>query len=256
HQVEESHGVAFLLLQTGVGRIQGAQGAVTGEDVALQIEASRLGRQGRKPMIPALSFQLGPESINPDTPRGIAPGLFAELARGAEREAVFELRIAGRAALLEYAIEGQLQAALIRVVTGAPVADPDRPWVARVRRGQDQFHAGITSVTGDRTLPYVLQRRKAAVMLDQVGVAFSVGLEQAADDAQSGALRVEVLLVARLGQGADDPLDVPFVGVKKETDERLLVIRVTAGVRLDDHAQALTARDGPRKQAREDRHAD
>src|SRR5262245_27823324 len=184
-------------------------------------------------MIPALALQLGAKRIDPEGPGGIAPRVLAEPVRGAEPEAALELRIPLRAALLEHAVERQLETAVIGVMAGTPVADPDGPRVGRLRRGEDQLDAGVAPVAGDGTLPKVLRRRKAAVVFDQVGVALSVGLEEPAYDAQAGALRVEVLLGAGLGQRADNPFHVPFVAVKQEADERLLVVRVAAGVCLN-----------------------
>jgi hypothetical protein len=67
-------------------------------------------------------------------------------------------------------------------------------------------------------------------------VAFPVSLDERAHDAQAVALAVQVLAVARLPAVGDDALDVPLVGIEEEAHQRLLIVRVAAGIGLDHQA--------------------
>ena len=57
------------------------------------------------------------------------------------------------------------------------------------------------AVAGDGALAQDVRLRVARVVQDQLGVALAVGVDHRADDAQAGALRVEVFAVARLRAG-------------------------------------------------------
>src|SRR5262249_9760135 len=168
--------------------------------------------------------QFGPKGVDPAGEGRLAAHVLAEAVRGAAAGARLEPGAAGRAPVLEQAAEGELAAALVGIVPGAPVAYPDGPPAVRIGCRQDQVDAGIAVIARNRALPQVLPRRIAAVVLDQVRMTFTVRLELAAHDPQSRALGIEVLLVARPGQRADDAFHVELVRVEEKANERLLVI--------------------------------
>jgi hypothetical protein len=116
------------------------------EDVAFQIEAAGFGGQGGEPMIPAFAVEFRAKGIDPDWPRWIAARMMAEFVCGAQPKASFELGVAGLAAFLEDVVESELEAALIGVVAGAPVADPDRPWIGSIPYGKTIQPCSKTSV--------------------------------------------------------------------------------------------------------------
>jgi short-subunit dehydrogenase len=71
----------------------------------------------------------------------------------------------------------------------------------------------------------------------QVWPAFAVGLDHRLHDAESVAHRILVFGRPRLGAIGDDALHVELVGVNEETDEGLLIVRISAGIGLDDDAR-------------------
>ncbi len=97
--------------------------------------------------------------------------------------------------------------------------------------------SSVSSYPGTVRRPKGVRGRIARVMLREIRVTLAVGGEQAADDAQAGPLFVAVLAGTGMGSVGNDALDIPFVGAEQESDERLFVVRIAAGIGLDQQTQ-------------------
>ena len=183
--------------------------------IAPKIEAAGGPGDHGKTMVPASSVEFRSESVHPNREGRIDPrSVVAELIVPTDAQALFERSVAGRAALLEHAIERSLQATGVRAVVRTPIHEPDRTGIVRIKGSENQFDAIVTVlVTGDRTPQQLLRVRVTRVMSHQMRVALSVGIHQSLHNAQSGPHRIEVFALARGGTVTDDSLDVPFVGI-------------------------------------------
>jgi hypothetical protein len=75
-------------------------------------------------------------------------------------------------------------------------------------------------------------------VLDEHWPALAVRVDERLHDPEARAHGVSILSVAGPRPVRDDAVDVPLVRVEEEADEGLLVVGVTAGVRLDDEPRA------------------
>src|SRR5262249_30183692 len=102
-KVEEGDGIAFLLRMCCVCWVECAQRAVTGQYVALQVEAACRGGQSGKPMIPALALQRGAKGVEQEWKRRLqSRGMVAEnVPMTNHPQLALERRVASWTTLLE-----------------------------------------------------------------------------------------------------------------------------------------------------------
>ena len=192
-------------------------------------------------MIPAFAVQFRPVGVHPQFPRrGQSAGVFAESIGRTEPQFILEPSVTGLAAFAPHPIERAFEATGRRTVVGAPVGKPDWARVGAIHGCDDEVHAGFrVFVTGNGTSSNRSALGIARVVLREGWVALSVRLDHPAEDAKAAAFGIQVLAVSRLSPIGDNALNVPFVGIQQESHERLLVVRITAGVRFDDVADTV-----------------
>src|SRR5687768_699269 len=71
NEIEESHGVAFLLPMRGVGGIERAERSVTSKAIAHEIESTRASGDAGEAMVPALAVHGRAEGVDPQRKRRI-----------------------------------------------------------------------------------------------------------------------------------------------------------------------------------------
>src|SRR5262245_21598371 len=76
-------------------------------------------------------------------------------------------------------------------------------------------------------------------MLDEVGPARTIRVDQRPDDAITGILARVVLRPARLRAIGDNPFDIPFARVEKKADQGLFIVRIAARVGFDQKAKTF-----------------
>jgi hypothetical protein len=89
--------------------VKGAEGAVPGENVPLQIKSPGRGRERREPVIPTPAVLGRLEGVDPNPPVRRALGVIAVLVVAQQADAVFEFGVAAFAAFLPDTIQGTTQ---------------------------------------------------------------------------------------------------------------------------------------------------
>ena len=207
---------------------------------------------GREAMIPPSPFECWSQRVHPQGKRRlIRRRVCAEFVGRTQSQPALELRIASGPALQQHAIERAFQTTLGTAVVGAPVAEPDRPRIGRVDGANDQIDTILRVVVAShRACEQLLRCWVAHVVPDEIGVALSVRGHECADNAQAVPYWVKILTVACDRPVGDESFEIEFVCVYQQSYERLFVIRVATGVRLNDDAQTLIRRRADGNQER------
>jgi hypothetical protein len=144
-------------------------------------------------------------------------------------------------------VEGAFQTTDGRPVVGAPIAKPNGSLiVSRIDGSNHELDARIRAIPCHCPIEQLLRRGKTRVMPDEIGPAFSIGKDHGSHDAKSIAHRILVFSIARFAPIGDDSCNIKFARVDEEPHQRLLIVRVATGIRLDDHTRPHFLRQGAR----------